>query len=293
MKTIPYIFLFLVLSLSACQESGDGANAYGNFEATEVAVSTEAPGRLISFDVQQGQELKKDAVVGLIDTTALHLQKKQVLAKKEAINAKSLNVVSQMLVIDKEIEVLDKEIKRVEELLKHEAATQKQLDDLAGKAKVLASKRESIKSQNLPVIKETKALDQQVAQLDDQIKKAIIRNPIDGTVLVKKAQESEVLMFGGDLYTIADLSALTLRAYLSGGQLSEVEIGKQVTVAIDGPDNSLLEYPGTITWISPEAEFTPKIVQTREERVNLVYAFKVRVENDGKLKMGMPAEVTW
>ena len=295
MNTFSQQIVFLLsagmLILSGCASNGNGSDAYGTFEATEVTVAAEANGKLLQFDVEEGATLEKGTKVGLVDTTQLALTIQQLKAKRAATGSRTSNVVAQLDVLKSEVEVLETERTRVEKLLKAEAATPKQLDDIDGKLRVARSKRRSIESQNLPVASEIAAIDAQIAQIREQIKNSTLINPVTGTVLVKMAEPSEIVNFGRPLYRIAPMDALYLRAYLTGDQLAEVQLGQTVTVLIDKGKEDFYEYPGTITWIASQAEFTPKIVQTKEERANLVYACKIRVKNDGKLKIGMPGEV--
>ena len=179
---------------------------------------------------------------------------------------------------------------RIKNLIKENAGTQQQLDDINGKIDVINQQIKSIEIQNAPVVNELKSIDVQISQLEDQLQKSLIKNPIEGTVLVKYAEPNEITSYGKPLYKIADLSTMQLKVYISEKQLASIKIGQKVTVKIDS-NNDLKNYDGTISWISSEAEFTPKIIQTKEERVNLVYAVKVDVKNDGSLKIGMPAEM--
>ena len=295
MKKIPSILivnlLFASMWFTACDQQDQRSDAYGNFEATEVSVSSEANGKLLFFDVEEGGVLKAGQQIGLVDTTMFDLQRQALKAKRSAIATKTGNIVTQIDVLNQEIKVLETEKSRVESLLKDEAATPKQLDDINGRISVVKSKIKSIESQNSNVISEVRAIDVQMKQIAEQISKSSIVNPIDGTVLVKMAEPSEVVNFGKKLYKIAALDELYLRAYLTGSQLSQVKIGQEVKVLIDKNATEQSTLTGTVSWISSVSEFTPKIVQTREERVNLVYAFKVKVKNDGSLKIGMPGEV--
>ena len=179
---------------------------------------------------------------------------------------------------------------RAENLLKDNAGTQKQLDDINGEIDVLQQQKQSVEIQNAPTINEIKSIDVQVMEIEDLIHKSKIINPIDGTVLAKYAEATEIISTGRPLYKIADLSSMNLRVYVSERQLPDIKIGQEVTVKIDSKED-MKSYPGTITWIASEAEFTPKIIQTKDERVSLVYAVKIRVKNDGSLKIGMPAEM--
>ena len=274
----------------SCNNDHVKADGYGNFEAVETVISAENNGKLIQFNIDEGQVLKKDEFVGYIDTIPLDLKKEQLMVSKSIIFSKSKGVLSQIKVLDAELKTATISKNRIENLLKENAGTQKQLDDIDGKINVLNQQIESIKIQNAPVINEIKSIDVQLKQVEDQLQKSIITNPINGTVLVKYAEANEITTFGKPLYKIADLSTIQLRVYVSETQLSEIKIGQEVTVKIDAGE-TMKNYSGAISWIASEAEFTPKIIQTKEERVNLVYALKINVINDGSLKIGMPAEM--
>jgi HlyD family secretion protein len=281
----------LAVVAAGCGNDKIVADAFGNFEAREVIVSAETAGRLLKFDVNEGQELVPGAKIGLVDTTQLSLQMDELNARRRAVGSRTSNVVGQMDVLSQQIEVLTKEKNRVEKLVTAGAATRKQLDDISGQLEVLQTQKRSVSAQNLPVASEIEAIDVQAERLRDQIKRSHIVNPIKGRVLVKLAEATEVVVPGKPLYRIAPVDSLYLRAYMTGSQLNEVKIGQVVTVRIDDGAENYFHYPGRVTWIADQAEFTPKIVQTKEERMNLVYAFKVLVVNEGKLKIGMPGEV--
>jgi HlyD family secretion protein len=281
----------LLATLIGCDGNNNKADGYGNFEATEITVSSEANGKLLSFAVNEGDQLAKGKILGVIDTIQLSLKKDQLKASKNTIYSKSRNVMSQREVILEQLSVARKDQVRIEKLVKDQAATQKQLDDINGQISILKQQIKSVETQNAPIINEVKGLEVQLKQLDDQIEKSIVRNPTKGTVLVKYAEPGEITSFGRPLYKIADLDNMTLRVYISENQLAGIKVGQQVTVKIDDADK-MKSYKGTVTWIASEAEFTPKIIQTKEERVNLVYAVKIMVKNDGSLKIGMPAEMT-
>lgn len=290
--TEPAVFYLLNVSLlTACSTNNHNSDAYGNFEATEVEVAAEVNGKLMEFNVEEGKTLQKDEIIGYIDTTQLHLKKEQLEANREAIASKTSNVLAQIEVLEEQLKVLQTEKQRIESLLKDQAATPKQRDDINGQISVTQSQIKSIRTQNISVLSEIKAMDAQIAQVEDQIEKSVLKNPVQGTVLVKFAEPSEFAAIGKPLYRIANLDYLYLRAYATGAQLPHIKIGEEVRVLIDETATENWALPGTISWISDEAEFTPKIIQTKEERVNLVYAFKVRVSNDGSMKIGMPGEV--
>jgi len=281
----------ILLLVASCNNSDNNSDAYGNFEATEIVVSSEANGRLVSFTVSEGQQIGQGKVVGCVDTTQLYLKKMQLLASRKSIASKTGNIISQMDVLKEQKESALREKARFEKLVAQKAATQKQLDDIHSQVEVLDAQIKSIQTQNVAVVSEVEAMDMQVKQLNDQIQKSIIRNPIPGTVLVKYAEENEITAFGKPLYKIANLDTMTLRVYVSGAQLPLIQIGQTVQVIIDNGQNGTETLSGAISWIADHAEFTPKTIQTREERVHLVYAVKVRVKNNGRLKIGMPGEM--
>jgi HlyD family secretion protein len=292
MRTIKYfIIINIVIGVfSSCLNKNENADGYGNFEAIETIISSESSGKLLQFTVNEGQQLKQNEIVGLVDTIPFSLKKDQLTASKVIIKSKSKGVLSQISVLQAQLKTATISKTRIENLLKANAGTQKQLDDIDGNITTLKQQINSIKTQNIAVLNELKSSNAQIAQLDDQIKKSRITNPINGTVLVKYAEPNEVTSFGKPLYKIADLRSLELRVYISEVQLAEIKLGQKVTVKIDAGETTK-NYDGYITWIASEAEFTPKIIQTKEERVNLVYAVKVTVKNDGSLKIGMPAEM--
>jgi len=282
--------LILAGTIISCTNGNNKADGYGNFEATEITISAENNGKLLQFDAEEGKILKKGEIVGLIDTIQLGLKKEQLLVSKNTIISKSKSVLSQINVLKAQLKTAIISKNRIENLLSENAATQKQLDDVNGQIDVVKQQIKSVEIQNTPVINELKSIDVQINQLEDLLQKSSIINPINGTVLVKYAEPNEITSFGKPLYKIADLSTMQLRVYVSETQLSSIKIGQEVTVKIDSNED-MKNFKGTIFWIASEAEFTPKIIQTKEERVNLVYAVKIDVKNDGSLKIGMPAEM--
>lgn len=282
--------LLLATAFISCNKDHDKADGYGNFEATETIISAESNGKILEFKVEEGQVLQQDAIVGCIDTIQLSLKKEQLYASKNVVSAKSAGVLSQISVLKAQLNTAEISKKRIENLLKAEASTQQQMDDVTGKIDMLNQQIRSIEIQNSSVINELKSIDAQIEQLQDQLIKSNIKNPVNGTVLVKYAEPFEITSFGKPLYKIADLSTMQLRVYVSETQLTSIKIGQKVTVKVDA-NIEIKRYEGSISWISAEAEFTPKIIQTKEERVNLVYAVKVDVKNDGSLKIDMPAEM--
>jgi HlyD family secretion protein len=286
-----YLTLITIAIMAACNGSDKQADAFGNFEATEVLVSAEVQGKVTDLTMDEGQFVEKDALVGHIDTLTLNLKKLQMMSQKDAASARLTQVQSQVAVQEQQIKVLTKEQNRVSNLVKENAAPTKQLDDINGQLDVLNGQIVSTRTQTLSIANEIKAMHYQVAQIDDQLNKSTIKNPIKGTLLEKYIETGEIAIPGKALYKIADLSVLKLRVFVSGAQLANIKIGQKISVFIDKNENENKKLEGTISWISQQAEFTPKIIQTKEERVNLVYAVKVDVINDGSLKIGMPGEV--
>lgn len=304
--------LFIFLFITAVYSCGNGkmkSDASGTFEADEVIVSSEIPGKILSFNIEEGMTVAKDSAVGAIDAVNLQLQKAQVSASIEALSQRTSDVSpqvkllqDQLIVQQSQLQTMLREKQRTENLLKQDAATGKQLDDINSQIDVLNKQiavarqqinvqRSTTGTQNRGILSEAAPLQQRVAQLDDQLQRANIINPIAGTVLSKYVEAGEVVGAGKALYKIADLSTITLRAYITGDILPAIKQGQLVTVLIDSAKDSYKKYPGTITWVSDKAEFTPKTIQTKEERANLVYAIKVKVKNDGYLKIGMYGEV--
>jgi membrane fusion protein YbhG len=291
MKAINKIAILLILSATFLSCNKDiKADAYGNFEATEITVSAQAKGQLLSFKIDEGNLLKKQQTVGFIDTIPLYLKKQQLLAQNQIIYAKSKGVLSQIAVLKAQLKTAQQNLERTQKLAKTKSATQKQLDAVSGQVAVLKQQIKSIETQNIAVVNEVKNLNVQLRQVEDQIAKSFIINPVNGTVLTTYVEQSEIVTFGKPLYKIADLSTMKLRVYISESQLTNLKIGQKVTIKVDA-NKTMKSYKGIITWIASEAEFTPKIIQTKEERVNLVYAVKIDVKNDGSLKIGMPAEM--
>lgn len=292
MKNIKYILTITIIttSLFSCKNSNGKADGYGNFEATEITISAENNGKILQFTVNEGDKLERNQFIGYIDTIPLALKREQLEVSKAVISSKSRGVLSQINVLNAKLKTANTNKTRTENLIKDNAGTQKQLDDVIGEMYVIKSQIRSVEIQNAPVVNELKSIDVQLKQINDQIQKSKIVNPLNGTVLTKYAEPNEITAFGKPLYKIADLNTMQLRVYISETQLANIKIGQEVTVKIDDED-TMKSYKGVISWIASEAEFTPKIIQTKEERVALVYAAKIDVKNDGSLKIGMPAEL--
>ena len=287
------IITFIAISLIGCKNRNHLSDAYGNFEAREIIISAEASGKLLSLKLEEGQLLKQNELVGIIDTTQLMLKRKQLIAQHQMIDAKFQNLNLNIDVQEEQKGTLLKEKSRIESLLKDGAATSKQMDDIISQLNILEKQIKSTKSQYSLINAEQSALKAQLEQVNDQINKCYIRNPKMGTVLEKYLEESELVTIGRNLYKLADLSTMDLRVYVSGNQIPHISIGQKVDVFYDEDKKNNAAIEGTISWISSTAEFTPKIIQTKEERVKLVYAVIVKVRNDGSLKIGMPGEVNF
>ncbi len=306
------LLLYLIIPVgifTACSLNNKRSDASGTFEADEVIVSAEVPGKILQLNLEEGSILAKDSIVGIIDSVPLVLQKAQVEATIGTLGQKTMNVQPQIQLLKDQIQVQKSQLanaqhekQRTENLIKADAATSKQLDDLNAQIDVLqkqiAVSEQQIRvqetttgTQNSSVLSESKPLHRSVAQIEDQLKRANITNPINGTVLTKYAMAGEIAGAGKALYKIADLSVLTLRAYITGTQLAQVKLNQKLTVLVDSSSSGYKHYEGIISMISDKAEFTPKTIQTKDERANLVYAIKIHVKNDGYLKIGMYAEV--
>lgn len=288
MKTI--IAFLLLTSLISCNRNNEKADGYGNFEATEITVSSEATGTIEDINLEEGDILEANTQIGLIDTSQLNFNKQQLMASKIIVNSKSKNVLAQINVLQEQLKTTQLEKIRIQNMFTENAATKRQVDEIFGKVNVLREQIKVVETQNAPIVNEVKSIEVQIEKINDQIEKSKIINPIKGTVLAKYAEASEITSFGKPLYKIANIAEMILRVYISEKQLSKIKVGQQVDVKID-TENDMKAYQGKISWIASSAEFTPKIIQTKEERVNLVYAVKVKVKNDNSLKIGMPAEM--
>lgn len=273
----------------------DDFDATGTFEATEVTVSAEANGRILCFDVEEGDSVEAAVPVGAIDTVQLYLQKLQLERQVASARSSRPDVRKQATALREQIAQQQTERRRVESLLKDGAATTKQLDDIDAQLKILQGQLDALLStlhNNLASIDEnSSAIELQIAQIEDRLSKCRIVSPVGGTVLAKYAEAGELAAVGRPLMKVADLGQVYLRAYFTSEQLSSLRLGQQVTVTADFGGDERIDYPGRITWIASESEFTPKSIQTRNSRANLVYAVKIAVKNDGRLKLGLYGEV--
>ncbi len=290
------IFIGFVVAaiLAACSEK-QSFDAQGTFEATEVIVSAEATGRIVYFDIEEGAEVKSGAQIGAIDSVQLYLQRKQLLAQQAALLSTRPDAGKQVVSLREQIAKQKTEFKRVENMLRDGAATTKQRDDIEAQIRILegqlAASLSSLGNNTASINDNVAALEAQIAALDDRLAKCRISSPINGTVLVKYAEAGELATVGKPLMKVADMQHLYLRAYFTSDQLSNLKVGDEVSVTADFGADERYDYRGQITWISSESEFTPKTVQTADSRANLVYAVKIAVRNDGRLKIGLTGEV--
>jgi HlyD family secretion protein len=283
-----------LLFLISCGKKDVIYDASGIFEATEIMVSSEGTGKIIRFDIVEGQHVKTNELLGQIDTVQLSLKKLQLMATIKAMQSRRPEVQKQIAAIQQQISTSKSELLRFEKLVKANAANQKQLDDLNAQVAVLekqvAAQKSSLEIANRGISEDVSTLEIQVAQIDDLLQKCRICSPIEGTILLKYAEAGELANTGRALCKVADMENLYLRTYLTSDQLSQVKLGQIVSLFADFGSNSK-EYSGTIIWISDKSEFTPKTIQTKNERANLVYAVKISVKNDGYLKLGMYGQV--
>ena len=292
MKRIVYIAAVVLAASCGTEAEFD---AQGTFEATEVVVSSEATGRILNFEVEEGMAVEANQMVGAIDSVQLHLQRKQLVAQQSALLGSRPDVKKQVAALREQIAKQNEELRRVENMLKDGAATKKQKDDIEAQIKILERQLDATLStldKNTSTINNNSAaLEAQIAALDDRISKCRIISPIGGTVLVKYAEAGELASVGKPLMKIADLDNIYLRAYFTSDQLAKVNLGDEVKVVADFGGEERYDYTGRVAWISSESEFTPKTIQTKDSRANLVYAVKIAVENDGRLKIGLAGEV--
>lgn len=297
MSTIKTLFLLgtCVAMLSSCTRGKNTHDATGCFEAEETLISAEANGVIRSFAIEEGAELAPGTPVGYIDSTQLYLRKKQLENQVKALLGRRPDIQLQLATLESQLKTARTEKARIEKLMQGDAATPKQLDDVNAQVEVLeqqlAATASSLKITSDGVTNDAGSLRIQIEQLDDQLSKCKIINPIQGTVLNKFVRENEFTAIGQPLYKIANLQEITLRAYVTSAQLTRIKLGQQVSVYADFGVKETRTYEGRVSWISAKSEFTPKTIQTQDERANLVYAVKIRVPNDGYLKIGMYAQV--
>ncbi|MCC8170348.1 MAG: HlyD family efflux transporter periplasmic adaptor subunit [Parabacteroides sp.] len=281
--------------LCACGSKNGGYDASGVFETTEVIVSAKGTGEIKRFDIEEGRQVTPGTCIGYIDTTQLYLKKRQLEASLKSTDSRYLDVNRQLAAIRQQIAIQQRERERFARLVQANAASQKQLDDIDYQIEVLEKQlgatAEQLTSSNSSLSGQSGSIVAQLAQLDDQIANNRIESPVAGTVLAKYAEPGEFAVPGRPLFKVGNLADMKLRAYITAGQLTQLKVGQQVTVYADEGESGRREYPGTVAWISDKAEFTPKTIQTRDERANLVYAVKIAVRNDGFIKKGMYGEI--
>lgn len=291
------ILFAALIMLTACGRSNDSFDATGAFESTEVIVSSETNGKIMELNMEEGDKLKAGDMIGYIDSTQLYLKKMQLSAGLRSVDIRKPDIHKQIASLEQQIAVARSEQQRMENLVRAKAGNQKQVDDYANSIKVLTKQLEAQKStlnkSTSGANADVESIQYQIMQLDDQLQKCRIVNPSAGTVLVKYAQSGELATVGKPLYKIANIDLLYLRAYVTSDQLTQIKLNQKVRVFSDFGKNGRREYSGIITWISAKSEFTPKGIETKDERANLVYAVKIAVKNDGYLKIGQYGETTF
>jgi len=300
MRTLNYkinkalgLIILLSIAMVSCQKNNQKSDAYGNFEIDKTFVSAESQGRILWLNIEEGMELKAKQVIGQIDSMNLHYQKEQLKAQQTMILANLPDIEAQLDVQKQQKANMLVNKQRVDKLFVKKAATQKQVDDIQGSLDLIKAQLTATVTKKSNVYAQVRAIDSQIATLEYQISKCIITNPITGKVLTQLSRTGETTAPGKPLFTIAALNDIRLKVYVSGDQLPHLKIGQKVKVLIDNDKTTNTSIDGEITWIAEQAEFTPKTVQTKKERVNLVYAMKIECKNDGSLKAGMPAEVNF
>lgn len=288
------IKLSIILLLISCGKGDNELNTSGVFEAKEVLVSAESTGKILSLQVEEGDKISFGQKCGLIDTTQLYLKRQQLLYSIQAVGGRSIDINKQIAALEENIKKLKIEKQRIEKLLEKNAANTKQLDDINSNITVaekqLSAQKSSFEKGNKSISSEEASLRTQVLQLNDQLDKSKIKSPIDGTVITKYTEEGEFANIGKPLFKVADIDNMILRIYLNSSQITKMKLGQEVNIFADFGDERR-EYKGKITWISSKAEFTPKAIQVKDDRDNLVYAVKIMVKNDGYLKIGMYADI--
>lgn len=289
MKTRLLIALAAII-LTGCKNKNGEADAYGNFEATEVIISSETSGRILQFDKEEGSQIEQGEIIALIDTTLPHLQIAEIYAGMNSVRTRISSINAQSDILYQQIENQNVNIARIEKMLKDDAATQKQFDDLTGQVAVLRKQIAANNTQKVSIVSELAVYDSKKATLNEQITRSCVKSPLKGTIIEKYSEAGEITVQGKPLVKIADLSIIKLKVYVSGAELGKIRTGQQCTVRIDDGVKGYRNFSGIISYVSDKAEFTPKIIQTKEERVTLVYAVNISVNNDGTLKSGMPGE---
>ncbi len=287
----PISHLFVALALAACSDSGE-PDAYGNFEADDIVVSAQSSGPILQFEAVEGQALSAGALVAVIDTVPMDLERRQLLAQRRVLASRRDEIAAQMASNASQRSIAERSLTRATRLREGEAATAQQLDGAEREVAVLNAQRDALTASDASLAAELASIEARISAVNDRIQRAQVRAPISGTVLATYARAGEMVQQGQALFSLADLNTLTLRAYVTGSQLGTFRLGQAVTVRATVGD-SLLSLAGEVAWVSARAEFTPTPIQTRDERADLVYAVKIRVRDpEGRLKIGMPGDVT-
>jgi HlyD family secretion protein len=289
MKTRSLIIIATIM-LAGCKNGADEADAFGNFEATEVIVSAETSGRILKFEAVEGSDIEKGSEIALIDTTLFHLQKAEIDAGMKSVRTRIGTISAQNDILNQQIDNINVNINRIENMLKDDAATKKQYDDLTGQVAVLEKQITANNTQKSSIAAELSVYESKKATLNEQLTRSCVKSPLKGTIIEKYSEVGELTAAGKPLVKIADLSRIKLKVYVSGAQLGSIKTGQGCTVRVDDGKKGYKSFPGSVSHISEKAEFTPKLIQTREERVTLVYAVTIDVRNDGTIKSGMPGE---
>ena len=287
------ILILAVMLMAGCKSKTGDADAFGNFEATEVIVSSETNGRILKIDPTEGTNIEQGQTIAIIDTTIYTLQENEIVAAMKSIRTRILTTDAQNEILSQQIKNIAVNISRTEKMMKDDAATEKQYDDLTGQVEVLKKQISANNTTKVSTAAELAVYESKKATIKEQINRCTVKSPLSGTIIEKYSEAGEITAAGKPLVKIADLAVMKLKAYVSGGEIGKVKIGQQCTVRIDDGKSGYNQFAGTVSYISGKAEFTPKIIQTKEERVTLVYAVKVDVRNEGALKAGMPGEVVF
>lgn len=289
------LIITTTLLLASCAGNSSDYDATGSFEATEIIVSSQANGKVLELNIVEGQKIDAQEIVGHIDSTQLYLQKMSLISNARGIRAQRPNIGTQTAAIEEQIQTLQRERARTQNLIAANAANKKQLDDINAQIDVLqkqlSAQTSMLQKSSATITAQSSAAEIQIAQVHDLLAKCTIKSPVSGTILNKYAEAGELAGIGTPLFKIADVENMHLRAYITNDQLAKVKLNQQVTVRVDGGNDEQKSYTGTVSWISDKSEFTPKNIQTKNERANLVYAVKISVKNDGFLKIGMYGEV--
>ena len=285
------IITILILLLCFSCNTNDNADAYGNFESTETTVSSKQVGEIVFAENCKGKTINKSDILFIIDTVNLDLQKEKLIAQQKLTQAKINEINAEITIIRTEKETVLREYKRLENLLKDGAVTKQNFDTIKDKIKIIEAKIKALNTKKVSINKNINVIQKSIDIVNKQLKDCFVKSPIKGTIIEQYVEIGELVSPGKPLFKVANIKQMKLKAYISGNRISSLKIGQKVQVKIDKNNKDFYTYEGKIIYISNKAEFTPKIIQTKEERVNLVYAFEVLVKNDGKIKIGMPGEV--